>query len=73
MLNENDSNYQLNSTSILNQSKKIQIEADFRRKEAELIRIQAQIVCAKTQLMILAHFYINSNLYRAKMPVEFEL
>ncbi len=73
MLNENDSNYQLNSTSILNKSKKLRIEADFRRSKAELIRIKAQLVCAKTQLMILAHLYINSNLYRAKVPVEFEL
>ncbi len=73
MLNENDSNYQLNSTSIISKSKKIQIESDFRRREAELIRIKAQLVCAKTQLMILAHFYINSSLYRAKVPVEFEL
>ncbi len=73
MLNENDSNHRLNFTSISNKSKKLQIEADFRRREAELIRIKAQLVCAKTQLMILAHFYINSNLYRAKVPVEFEL
>ena len=73
MLNENDSNYQLNSTSILNKSKKLQIEADFRRREAELIRIQAQFVCAKSQLIISAYLYINSNLYRVKVPVEFEL
>ena len=73
MLNETDANYQLNSTSILNKSKKIQIEADFRRRDAELIRIQAQFVCAKSRLIILAYIYINSSLYRAKVPVEFEL
>ncbi len=73
MLNENDSIQRLNFTSISNKSKKLQIEADFRRREAELIRIKAQFVCAKTQLMILAHFYINSNIYRARVPVEFEL
>ncbi len=73
MLNENDSNRGLNFTSIRNKSKKLQRESEFRRREAELIRIKAQFVCAKTQLMILAPFYINSNLYRAKVPVEFEL
>ena len=73
MLNENDSNHRLNFTSIRNKSKKLQIESDFRRRKAELIRIKAQFVCAKNKLIILAHFYINSNLYRAKVPVEFEL
>ncbi len=73
MLNENDSNHRLNFTSISNQSKNLQIEADFRRTEAELIRIKAQFECAKTQLMILVPFCINSNLYRARVPVEFEL
>ena len=73
MLNENDSNHRLNFTSIRNKSKKLQIESDFRRRKAELIRIKAQFVCAKNKLIILAHFYINSNLYRARVPVEFEL
>ena len=73
MLNENDSNHRLNFTSIRNKSKKLQIESDFRRRKAELIRIKAQFVCAKNKLIILAHFYINSNLYLARVPVEFEL
>ena len=73
MLNENDSNQRFNFTSIRNKSKKLQIESDFRRRKAELIRIKAQFVCAKNKLIILAHFYINSNLYRARVPVEFEL
>ena len=73
MLNEDDSNHRLNFTSISNKSKKLQIESEFRRTEAKLIRIKAQFVCAKNKLIILAHFYINSNLYRARVPVEFEL
>ena len=73
MLNENDSIHRFNFTSIRNKSKKLQIESEFRRRKAELIRIKAQFVCAKTKLMILAPLYINSNLYRARVPVEFEL
>ena len=73
MLNENDSNHRLNFTSISNKSKKLQIESEFRRTEAQLTRIKAQFVCAKNKLIILAYFYINSNLYRARVPVEFEL
>ena len=73
MLNENDSIHRLNFTSIHNKSKNLQIEAEFRRGKAKLIRIKAQFVCAKTKLMILAPLYINSNLYRARVPVEFEL
>lgn len=73
MLNEKDSNHKLNSTSILNKSKKLQIQSEFRRTEANLIRIKAQLVCVQTKLMILVPFCINSNLYRARVPVEFEL
>ncbi len=73
MVNENDSNHRLNFTSISNTSKNLQIEADFRRTEAKLIRIKAQLVSVQNTLMILAPFYINSNLYRARVPVEFEL
>ena len=73
MLNENDSNHRFNFTSIRNKSKKLQIESEFRRRKAKLIRIKAQFVCAKTKSIILAPLYINSNLYRARVPVEFEL
>ena len=73
MLNENDSNQRFNFTSIRNKSKKLQIESEFRRTEAQLIRIKAHLICVQTKLIILAPFYINSNLYRARVPVEFEL
>ena len=73
MLNENDSIHQLNFTSIRDKSKTLRIEAESKRRKAKLIRIKAQLVCAKNKSIILAHLYINSNLYRAKVPVEFEL
>ena len=73
MLNENDLNHRFNFTSISNKSKNLQIESDFRRTEARLIRIKAHLIRVQTKLIILAPFYINSNLYRARVPVEFEL
>ena len=73
MFSENEPDNILASIAVCNKSKRLRTEAQLKCNKAKIIRIKAQVICFKNKLRILELIYMNSNLYRFRVPVEFEL